>query len=426
MKPIIKYGSTRVTRGRENKVDILLEIEAPAAPTSERQPLDVVAVIDRSGSMSGDPLQSVLRAVAQLLRLADKDDRVGVVVFDDQVETIVPLESHDDIDAMIRRIMGVQSGGMTNLSGGWLRAKSMLEESGRPQALKRIIVLTDGHANVGLSTVDAFGPAVVTGRVAGITTSCIGFADGYDEEFLAGVADAGSGNDYFCAGPDQAMAVFADEFNGLASVVAQNLDVVVTLAGTTRKVKVRHDFPVEKMDDRRTRILLGDSYGGEARKVLLTWKCNPREALGPVELGEITVNWVSVIGEPVSHSITTAVSVDVVEDATVGPDPGASPEVHRMAELIRAERPRREARRAADAGDFHNAAAYFVVAQEGFSSLGMAAESRVVADDIDMLRSNSWSRLNSKRAFSRGRSNSKGRKSSYDPSIDDQSDDDTI
>lgn len=426
MKPIIKYGSTRVTRGRENKVDILLEIEAPAAPTSERQPLDVVAVIDRSGSMSGDPLQSVLRAVAQLLRLADKDDRVGVVVFDDQVETIVPLESHDDIDAMIRRIMGVQSGGMTNLSGGWLRAKSMLEESGRPQALKRIIVLTDGHANVGLSTVDAFGPAVVTGRVAGITTSCIGFADGYDEEFLAGVADAGSGNDYFCAGPDQAMAVFADEFNGLASVVAQNLDVVVTLAGTARKVKVRHDFPVEKMDDRRTRILLGDSYGGEARKVLLTWKCNPREALGPVELGEITVNWVSVIGEPVSHSITTAVSVDVVEDATVGPDPGASPEVHRMAELMRAERARREARRAADAGDFHNAAAYFVVAQEGFSSLGMAAESRVVADDIDMLRSNSWSRLNSKRAFSRGRSNSKGRKSSYDPSIDDQSDDDTI
>jgi len=426
MKPIIKYGATRVTRGRENKVDVLLEIVAPAAPTSERQPLDVVAVIDRSGSMAGDPLQSVLRAVAQLLRLADKDDRVGVVVFDDQVETIVPLESHDDIDAMIRRIMGVESGGMTNLSGGWLRAKSMLEESGRPQALKRIIVLTDGHANVGLSTVDAFGPAVVTGRVAGITTSCIGFADGYDEEFLAGVADAGSGNDYFCAGPDQAMAVFADEFNGLASVVAQNLDVVVTLAGTTRKVKVRHDFPVEKMDDRRTRILLGDSYGGEARKVLLTWKCNPREALGPVELGEITVNWVSVIGEPVSHSITTAVSVDVVEDATVGPDPGASPEVHRMAELMRAERARREARRAADAGDFRNAAAYFVVAQEGFSSLGMAAESRVVADDIDMLRSNSWSRLNSKRAFSRGRSNSKGRKSSYDPSIDDQSDDDTI
>lgn len=426
MKPIIKYGSTRVTRGRENKVDILLEIEAPAAPTSERQPLDVVAVIDRSGSMSGDPLQSVLRAVAQLLRLADKDDRIGVVVFDDQVETIVPLESHDDIDAMIRRIMGVQSGGMTNLSGGWLRAKSMLEESGRPQALKRIIVLTDGHANVGLSTVEAFGPAVVTGRVAGITTSCIGFADGYDEEFLAGVADAGSGNDYFCAGPDQAMAVFADEFNGLASVVAQNLDVVVTLAGTTRKVKVRHDFPVEKIDDRRTRILLGDSYGGETRKVLLTWKCNPREALGPVELGEITVNWVSVIGEPVSHSITTAVSVDVVEDATVGPDPGASPEVHTVAELMRAERERRNARRAADAGDFRNAEAHFTLAEALFTSLGMAAESRVVADDIDMLRSNSWSPLNSKRAFSRGRSNNKGRKSSYDPSIDDQSDDDTI
>lgn len=426
MKPTVKYGSTLVSRGRENEVEILLELTAPDAPTSERQPLDVVAVIDRSGSMGGEPLQAVLRAVAQLLRLAGPNDRIGVVVFDTNVQTIVPLERHADVEAVAQRVLAVQAGATTNLSGGWLKAMSILEESGRAEALKRIVVLTDGHANVGLSTVETFAPAVVAGRVKGITTSCIGFADGYDEEFLAAVADAGSGNDYWCAGPDQAMQVFADEFNGLAAVVAQNLEVVLSPAATVHKVKVRHDFPVEKIGDRRLRVSLGDSYGGETRKLLATWKTNPREALGPVELGEITVQWVSVVGDPVSHSVTIPVSVTVVENASTVTDPDASPEVLRMADLMRAERARRRARRAADAGDFRGARAYLVVASDAFSSLGLTDEASIVNEDMMSLESNTWSAAQSKRAFSRGRTINKGRKSNYDDRNQSGPDDDSV
>lgn len=425
MKSTIKYGATVVSKGRENEVDVLLEIDAPEAPTSERQPLDIVAVIDRSGSMSGGPLTSVLRAVAQLLRLAKADDRVGVVVFDDQVETIVPLAKHDDVDAVVRRVLAVQSGGSTNLSGGWLKALSILEESGRAEALKRIILLTDGHANVGLVNAETFAPAVVRGRVNGITTSCIGFADGYDETFLAAVADAGSGNDYWCAGPDQAMQVFVDEFNGLASVVAQNLEVVLVPNDTTREVEVRHDFPTTNLGGRKKVVSLGDSYGGEKRKLLVTWKANPREALGPVELGEVVVKWVSVIGEPVSHSVTLPVVVTVVDDVANVIDPDASPEVRALVELMRAERARRDARRLADAGDFREAVVQFTIAADAFEGLGMRDESRVVSEDISFLQANTWTAAQSKRAFSRGRSINKGRKSNYDGSGD-QSDDGTV
>ena len=415
MKPTVKYGATLVSKGRENDIEVLLELHAPEAPVSERQPLDVVAVIDRSGSMSGGPLQSVLRAVSQLLRLAKADDRIAVVVFDNQVETIVPLAKHDDVDAVVRRVLAVRSGGSTNLSGGWLKALSILEESGRPEALKRIILLTDGHANIGLVTAEAFAPAVVRGRVNGITTSCIGFADGYDEAFLAAVADAGSGNDYWCAGPDQAMAVFVDEFNGLASVVAQNLEVVLAPNDTVRKVKVRHDFPTNDLDGRKVSVSLGDSYGSEVRKLLVTWKANPREALGPVELGEMTVSWVSVVGEPVSHKVTLPIVVTVVENAATVTDPDASPEVRAMVELMRAERARGRARLLADAGDFEQAQAFLSVAATAFTALGMSDEVEVLTEDIDHLRSNTWSAVQSKRAFSRGRSINKGRKFNYDP-----------
>lgn len=428
MKPTVKYGATLVSRGRENEIEVLLELQAPQAPISERQPLDVVAVIDRSGSMSGGPLASVLRAVAQLLRLAQADDRIAVVVFDNEVETIVPLAKHDDVDAVVRRVLAVRTGGSTNLSGGWLKALSILEESGRPEALKRIILLTDGHANIGLVNAETFAPAVVRGRVSGITTSCIGFADGYDEAFLAAVADAGAGNDYWCAGPDQAMAVFVDEFNGLASVVAQNLDVVLVPNDTVRKVKVRHDFPTTELGDRKVSVSLGDSYGDEVRKLLVTWKANPREALGPVELGEMVVSWVSVVGDPVSHKVTLPIVVTVVENAATVADPDASPEVRAMVELMRAERARGRARLLADAGDFEQAQVFFSVAADAFTSLGMRDEAEVLSEDIDHLRSNTWTAVQSKRAFSRGRSINKGRKFNYDPKdgSNDQSGDDSV
>ena len=415
MKSTVKYGATLVSKARENDIEVLLELRAPEAPASERQSLDVVAVIDRSGSMSGGPLASVLRAVAQLLRLARADDRIAVVVFDNQVETIVPLAKHDDVDAVVRRVLAVRTGGSTNLSGGWLKALSILEESGRPEALKRIILLTDGHANIGLVNAETFVPAVVRGRVNGITTSCIGFADGYDEAFLAAVADAGSGNDYWCAGPDQAMAVFVDEFNGLASVVAQNLEVVLAPNDTVRKVKVRHDFPTNDLDGRKVSVSLGDSYGSEVRKLLVTWKANPREALGPVELGEMTVSWVSVVGEPVSHKVTLPIVVTVVENTATVADPDASTEVRAMVELMRAERARGRARSLADAGDFEQAQAFFSVAAATFTALGMSDEAQVLSEDIDHLRSNTWTAVQSKRAFSRGRSINKGRKFNYDP-----------
>ena len=89
-------------------------------------------------------------------------------------------------------------------------------------------MLTDGHANAGITGADQLVPLIKSGYRQGVTTSCIGFDDGYDEQLLAALAVGGMGNDYWCAGPDQAAQVFADEFGGLASVVAQNVSVEIT------------------------------------------------------------------------------------------------------------------------------------------------------------------------------------------------------
>ena len=127
-----------------------LLITAPPAVGAERAPIDAVFVLDRSGSMDGAPIHAVREATCNLLRLLGPDDRLGVVVFDDEAQMVLPLAAHDP-DAASLRVRAVETGGSTNLSGGWLKGLEMLSGDVRPHALRRIIVLTDGHANMGVT-----------------------------------------------------------------------------------------------------------------------------------------------------------------------------------------------------------------------------------------------------------------------------------
>jgi len=83
-----------------------------------------VIVLDRSGSMSGAPLESVTAATAQLLQLAGPDDRVAVVAFDDEVRLVLPLAHHEPASAS-RAVRAIHVGGSTNLSGGQSRRFSV-------------------------------------------------------------------------------------------------------------------------------------------------------------------------------------------------------------------------------------------------------------------------------------------------------------
>ncbi|MEQ1701157.1 MAG: VWA domain-containing protein, partial [Ilumatobacteraceae bacterium] len=145
MQPTLKFDRTLVTVLLDEVVHVLLELTAPPAVAVQRAPLDVVVVLDRSGSMSGAPLDSVTAATAQLLRLAGPDDRLAVVAFDDEVQLVLPLAHHEP-DAASRAVRAIGPGGSTNLSGGWMKGLELLTTAPRPEALRRVIVLTDGHA----------------------------------------------------------------------------------------------------------------------------------------------------------------------------------------------------------------------------------------------------------------------------------------
>ena len=412
MKPRVTFDKTIVTVARDEVVNLLVELAAPPAPAAERPPLDVVLVLDKSGSMSGRPLAAVKSATAHLLRLLGTDDRVAVVAFDSHVELVLDLDRHDT-DLAIAKVHAIRGGGSTNLSGGWLKAVEILESSVRDTALRRVVLLTDGQANVGIVDPDRLCSHTSSARAKGITTSTIGFGDDFDEKLLSALADAGAGNDYWCAGPDQAPQIFNDEFEGLASVVAQNVSVELRPSSGVIAMHILNDHPITEVNG-GVQVALGDAYGDEKRKVVAAFTLPPFRDAGPFPLGEIVLRWTGV-GEDIElHTVTIPIGIGVATDPDA-PDPDADPAVTEQVNVLRAAEARRAALEAIERNDFRAAG----------ESLDHAADllSCTSADPalIDELRSDSrrarrgvWSDVDSKKQWSTRRGEAKGRKSRYD------------
>ena len=413
MKPQISLDRTIVTTRNDEVVNVLLELTAPPAPSINRNPLDVVLVLDRSGSMAGAPLDAVTRAAAELLRLAGPEDRIGVVAFDSSVDLVLPLGRHDATVAG-RTVRAIGPGGSTNLSGGWLKGLEMLLGDVRDGALRRIILLTDGHANAGLSTPEELLPLIASGQDQGVTTSCIGFADGYDETLLAGLADAGRGNDYWCAGPDQATAVFVDEFAGLASVVAQNVSVEIMPTDAVAVAQVLNEFPITDLAGGGVQVALGDAYGDETRKVVARFHLRPLTGEGPFDVATFTVRWASTLGEVALHTVTLPVTVTTGDEAAI--DSAADPRVTEEVLVLEVARNRREAREAAEAGDY-GTASRLLRESTAFLACMVAPSAAEIDDlqiDIERLEAGAWDAASSKKLHARARSASRGRKSNYE------------
>ena len=137
-------------------IRVMLTAEGTADPKTEkkRQPLHIALVLDRSGSMSGSKIAHVKEAVLELVKLLDPDDVISLTIFDDQVETVIPPTRVENLEAIEETVRSIEARATTNLHGGYKQGCDLAIEHADPSALKRVILLTDGLANVGVTDPD--------------------------------------------------------------------------------------------------------------------------------------------------------------------------------------------------------------------------------------------------------------------------------
>lgn len=217
--------------GQDNTVDVLLRIQAPDLPpgdTGARPPQALALVIDRSGSMSGRPLAQARRCAEFVVGRLRGDDAVALVQFDDRVQRLWPPAPLGDGQALRAAIAGIEAGGSTNLHGGWREgAEALVDRAGI--GLRRVILLSDGQANVGCTDPAAITTECAAFAAMGITTSTYGLGRHFNEELMLAMARAGGGNAYYGDTAEDLHEPFEQELALLANLCLHELHLQLDL-----------------------------------------------------------------------------------------------------------------------------------------------------------------------------------------------------
>ena len=326
----------------EHTVHAMLELVAPAAPAGRpRPPLHLALVIDRSGSMAGAKLETTKECAAFLVRRLAPTDELALVTYDDNVQLLVPAAPIADAgQALLGAIAGIYSRGQTNLSGGWLKGVESLQGE-RGDGPRKVLLLTDGLANVGITEQPALVEMATKAAAAdnGVGTTTIGFGADFAEELLTAMADAGRGNAYFAETPDEAPGIFAQEFEGLLSLVAQNVSVEIRPSPEVEMVGILNEYP---------------AVADERRRIVFELHIPELARLGVAKVADVVVRYVAVGEEIAAHELTLPITVNMVSanEAAAGK---ADAEVLEEVLVLKAARAQEEARKKADEGDWEGA-----------------------------------------------------------------------
>ena len=333
-------------------VRALLKFEGDLVPSTEHVPLNLSLVLDRSGSMSGPKLEYARRAAADLVRRLRPEDVVSVVTYDDEVTTVAEPNTGSAQRDLPGEIERIHSGGSTNLSGGWLRGRELVSRNGAaPQPIRRVLLMTDGLANVGITQPSQLKGLCATALESGVTTSTIGFGADYDEELLRSMAEAGGGHSYYIENPDQAPGVFEEEIEGLMSLAAQNVEVRIEPEQFVELVNVHNNYPSHGGPS-GIAVNLGDLYAREPKSLLVEFFVSGLEELGSRQIARIlaTADVITAGGGVERQEIRMPIAASLSGEGT------SEPEIERSVLLLDAAKAREEARERGRRGDFDGAA----------------------------------------------------------------------
>lgn len=236
-------------------------------------PLNLCLVLDHSGSMQGQPLETVREAAIQLIGRLNPGDRISVVAFDHRAKVLVANQAIENLDTIKQRIQQLSAEGGTAIDEG---LKLGIEEvvKGKQDTVSQLFLLTDGENEHGDNKRCLKLAALAVEH--NVTLNSLGFGDNWNQDILEKIADAGGGTLSYIEQPEQAVQEFGRLFNRVQSVGLTNAYLLFDLMPKVRFAELKPvaqvapdtiELPLQAQGE-RFMVRLGDLMTDAERVIL--------------------------------------------------------------------------------------------------------------------------------------------------------------
>jgi len=265
--------------GPADEFIVMATLTAPFFEAASRASIDLVAVIDRSGSMEGEKIRLVQETLRFMIDQLKASDSLALVLYSDQVNTALQLTAMDPKgkEQALAAVEQMTAGGCTNLCAGLLTGIDLIKNREKKNEIASVLLLTDGLANAGLQKTPEIIAAMLgpEKRPPPCSVHSFGYGSDHDSAMLKSISDPpnceAKGVYFFVQTRDDIADAFSDCLGGLLSVVGQNIAVTVEPLNGVQILRCLTKYPVSK-DGNVTTIKLGDIQSEEERDILVCLK----------------------------------------------------------------------------------------------------------------------------------------------------------
>jgi Ca-activated chloride channel family protein len=289
-----ELGQPVIEAKRGQTIYLRLNLKALAAERAEarRAPVNVALVLDKSGSMQGDRIAAAREAARLALERLSAEDWVSVVTFNHAVDVVLPSQHLRDQSDVRRRIDSIMAGGTTAIHAGVSEGGRQVSEHFDGKRVNRVILMSDGQANVGPSSPKEL--AELGRRLAskGITVTTIGLGLDYNEDLMARLASASDGNHAFAKTPADLVRFFNLEFGDALSITAQEIEIEIDIeTGFKPKRVLSREADIS---GQTVKVKLNSMQLDNERYVVVELETDGQLPVGPRRVGQAKVGYIDI------------------------------------------------------------------------------------------------------------------------------------
>ena len=219
-----KTEKNGISRSSHEEIYTLLQINSDEKRQDrERSPLNIAIALDRSGSMHGRPLNEAKLCIEMMIDRLNSDDHFSLVTYDNDVDVIVPATKVTNKEWLKANVRSIRSGGMTALYDGWSSAAAEAAKNVTKKSVSRVLLLSDGQANEGLTNQDEIASHCAQMASVGVSTTTYGLSENFNENLMSAMAKSGKGMAHYGQTADDLADPFQSEFDLINALTARDL-----------------------------------------------------------------------------------------------------------------------------------------------------------------------------------------------------------